>query len=169
MPDAAAVTRAVAEVSGVTSPVRPPTVGTMGSINDEEVRAFLEHGRRTGKLGYLARDGRPLVAPIWFVLEGDDIVFNTGRDTAKGAAIARDPRLTLCVDLEAPPYAFVQVQGTATTSEEPDDLLRTATRIAARYVGEERAEQFGRRNAVPGELVVRLRPTRVLANLDVAG
>ncbi|GDY29015.1 PPOX class F420-dependent oxidoreductase [Gandjariella thermophila] len=139
----------------------------MASISDPDVRAFLEHGSRTGKLGYTARDGRPLVTPIWFVVEGDEIVFNTGGNTAKGAAIARDPRLTLCVDLEEPPYGFVQVQGTAVTSEDPDELLRTATRIAARYVGEERAEEFGRRNGVPGELVVRLRPTRVLANLDV--
>ena len=82
-------------------------------------------------------------------------------------AIARDPRLVLCVDLEEPPFAYVQVQGTATTSEDPEDLLRTATALAARYMGAERAEEFGRRNAVPGELVVRLHPSKVLAELDI--
>lgn len=136
---------------------------------DERVRAFLGEGTRTGKVGFAAADGRPLVAPVWFVVEGDELVFNTGRRTAKGAAIARDPRLTLCVDLEAPPYAFVQVQGTATTSEDPAELLRTATMIAERYVGAERAAEFGSRNAVPGELVVRLRPTRVIAEFDMIG
>jgi PPOX class probable F420-dependent enzyme len=139
----------------------------MGSIRDEEVRAFLEHGTRTGMLGYTARDGRPLVAPVWFVLEDDELVFNTGRDTAKGRAIARDPRLVLCVDLPQPPYAFVQVQGRAIISEDPDELLRTATKIGGRYMGLERAEEFGRRNGVPGELVVRLRPTKVIAGLDM--
>jgi PPOX class probable F420-dependent enzyme len=144
----------------------------MSMISPEE-RAFLTHGTRTGKLGFVAADGRPLVAPIWFVLEGTDdapeLVFNTGKGTAKGRAVARDPRLVLCVDLERPPYGFVQVQGEATISEDPDELLRTATAIAARYMGADRAEEFGRRNGVPGELVVRLRPTKVVAELHMTG
>lgn len=134
-----------------------------------EIRTFLSHASRTGKLGWVAADGRPLVAPIWFVVEGDDLVFNTGRDTAKGRAIARDPRLVICVDSEEPPFGFVQVQGAATTSEEPAELLRSATVIAARYMGPDRAEEFGKRNGVPGELLVRLTPTKVIAQLDMTG
>jgi len=141
----------------------------VASLNDPEVRDFLAQGTRTGKLSYLAASGRPLVTPVWFIVEGDSIVFNTGRDTAKGRSLAADPRVSLCVDLEEMPYAFVQVQGEAELSEDPAELLRTATAIAARYVGDERAEQFGKRNAVPGELIVRLRPTKVLAVFDIAG
>ena len=141
----------------------------MSSITDPEVRAFLTEGTRTGKLGFLSPGGHPLVTPVWFVLEGDSMIFNTGKDTAKGRALATDPRATLCVDLERPPYAFVQVQSEAELSEDPAELVRTATLIAARYVGPERAEEFGRRNGVPGELVVRLRPVRVLANFDITG
>ena len=96
-------------------------------------------------------------------------MFNTGKDTAKGRALARDPRVSLCVDLEEPPYAFVQVQGEAELSEDPAELVRTATAIAARYMGADRAEEFGKRNAVPGELVVRLRPAKVLATFDITG
>ncbi len=139
----------------------------MYSLADPQVRAFLLEGTRTGMLSYLAADGRPLVAPVWFVLEDDRLVFNTGKDTAKGRALARDPRATICVDLAEPPYAFVQVQGVADLSEDPADLLATATAIAARYVGADRAADFGRRNAVPGELVVRLRPVKVIATFDV--
>lgn len=139
----------------------------MYSLADPRVRAFLTEGTRTGKLSYCAADGRPLVAPVWFLLEDDRLVFNTGKDTVKGRALARDPRTTICVDLEQPPYAFVQVQGIAELSEDPADLLATATAIGARYMGPERAAEFGRRNGVPGELVVRLRPTRVIASLDV--
>ena len=91
------------------------------------------------------------------------MLFNTGKETAKGRAIRRDPRLVLCVDLEEPPYAFVQVQGTATISEDPDELVRSATAIGGRYMGADRAEAFGRRNGVPGELLVRLQPTKVIA------
>jgi len=133
-----------------------------------EVIDFLSSGTRTGKLGYVASDGRPLVAPVWFVVDDGGLVFNTGRDTAKGRALARDPRVTLCVDDQQPPYAFVQVQGEVSTSEDPDELLDTATRIGGRYMGAERADEFGRRNSAPGELVVRIRPTKVIAAFDVA-
>ncbi|KRE25337.1 F420-dependent protein [Mycobacterium sp. Soil538] len=134
----------------------------------EDVIAFLSEGTRTAKLGYLASDGRPLVAPVWFVVDGGDLVFNTGRDTAKGRALARDPRVVICIDDERPPFSFVQVQGTATTSEDPDELVAVATRIGGRYMGADRAEEFGRRNGVPGELIVRVTPTKVIAAFNLA-
>jgi PPOX class probable F420-dependent enzyme len=141
----------------------------MTSISDPRVREFLAHGTRTGKLAFVTADGRPVINPVWFILEGDELVFNTGKASAKGRAILRDPRLALCVDLEEPPFGYVQVQGTATVSEDPGELLRTATAIAGRYMGADRAEDFGKRNGVPGELVVRLRPTKVLGGFDMTG
>jgi PPOX class probable F420-dependent enzyme len=141
----------------------------MYSVTDPEVRDFMLEGTRTGKLSYSGADGRPLVTPVWFVLDGGKLVFVTGKDSAKGQALARDPRAAVCVDLDRPPYAFVQVQGVAEFSEDPGDLLDTAMTIAARYVGPERAEEFGRRNGVPGQLVIRLRPSKVIATFDVTG
>jgi PPOX class probable F420-dependent enzyme len=131
-------------------------------------RDFLTTGTRTGKLGWVADDGRPLVAPVWFVVEGDDVLFTTGADTAKGRAIARDPRLVLTVDLEEPPYGFVQVQGVADVIEDLAEVRRIATACGGRYMGADRAEAFGARNGVPGEWGVRLRPTKVVVGLDVA-
>jgi PPOX class probable F420-dependent enzyme len=141
----------------------------VASITDPEVSAFLGEGTRTGKLSYTAADGRPLVAPVWFIVEDGCVVFNTGRESAKGRALARDPRTALCTDLQEPPFGFVQVQGEAELSEDPAELLRTATAIAARYMGAERAAEIGRRNAGPGELVVRLRPAKVLAAFNITG
>jgi PPOX class probable F420-dependent enzyme len=129
---------------------------------------FLTTGTRTGMLGYLAADGRPLVAPVWIIVDDGDVVFNTGRSTSKGRALARDPRVVITVDDPHPPYSFVQVQGEATLSDDPGQLLDTATRIAGRYMGADRAEEFGRRNAVPGELVVRVHPTKVNAGFGIA-
>jgi PPOX class probable F420-dependent enzyme len=141
----------------------------VASVTDPKISAFLGAGTRTGKLAYTSADGRPLVVPVWFIVEDGTLVFNTGKDTAKGRALARDPRATLCVDLEEPPYGFVQVQGTAELSEEPAELLRSAIAIGARYMGQDRAEELGKRNAVPGELVVRLRPTKVIAAFNMTG
>jgi PPOX class probable F420-dependent enzyme len=134
-----------------------------------EIRAFLTHGTRTAKVGFVAADGRPLVAPVWFVVEGDELWFNTGGSTAKGRAIARDPRLALCVDVDVPPYSYVQVQGVATVTEDPAELVASATLIGRRYMGADRAEEFGRRNGVPGELLVKVRPTKVVSDLNVTG
>ncbi|CAN5548139.1 PPOX class F420-dependent oxidoreductase [soil metagenome] len=139
----------------------------MTALTDDVIE-FLLAGTRTGMLGYLASDGRPLVAPVWFVVDNGELVLNTGKDTAKGRALARDPRVVLCVDDPHPPYSFVQVQGIATLSEEPGELLDIATRAGGRYMGADRAEEFGRRNGVPGELVVRISPTKVIKSFDTA-
>ncbi len=133
----------------------------------EKVVEFLSTGTRTGMLGYVAADGRPLVAPVWFVVDDGQLVFNTGRDTSKGRALARDSRVVICVDDPHPPYSFVQVQGVATVTEDPQEVLDIATRTGARYMGVDRADEFGRRNAVPGELVVRVRPTKVIAGFNI--
>ncbi|MET9201215.1 PPOX class F420-dependent oxidoreductase [Gordonia sp. NPDC003585] len=137
-------------------------------LHDPDVRTFLSDGTRTGHLAFTASDGRPLVAPVWFVLDGDRIAFNTGATTAKGRAVLRDPRVTLSVDLPAPPFAFVQVQGRAVASEDLGEVRRIATLCGARYMGDDRADEFGARNGVPGELAVWIEPTKVIANLDVS-
>ncbi|OCB33502.1 F420-dependent protein [Mycobacterium malmoense] len=134
----------------------------------DRVVEFLSAGTRTGMLGYVAADGRPLVAPVWFVVDDGHLAFNTGRDTSKGRALHRDPRVVICVDDPHPPYSFVQVQGVAAVSEDPAEVLDVATRAGARYMGPERAEEFGRRNSAPGELVVRVRPTKVNAGFDIS-
>jgi PPOX class probable F420-dependent enzyme len=157
------------DYAGKTALVTGSNSRAMTSITDPEINAFLTAGTRTGKLAYTSIEGRPLVTPVWFVVEDGCIVFNTFHKSAKAGALARDRRVTLCTDLEEPPYAFVQVQGEAELSEDPGELLRIATVIAARYMGPERAEEFGKRNGVPGELIVRLRPTKVLARFNLTG
>ena len=129
----------------------------------EEWRAFLSEGTRTAKLATTRKDGRPHVAPVWFVLDGDDVVFTTGTNSVKGKALRRDGQVSLCVDDERPPFAFVLIEGRAEVSEDLDEMLRWTTAIAARYMGEERAGEYGVRNAVEGELLVRVPPERVVA------
>ncbi|MFF0383497.1 PPOX class F420-dependent oxidoreductase [Streptomyces sp. NPDC004673] len=137
-------------------------------MTDEEWRAFVSDGTRTGKLATVRADGSPHIAPIWFLLDGDELVFNTGEETVKGRNLARDPRVALCVDDDRPPFSFVVLNGQARLSEDLDDIRRWATRIAARYMGEDRAEEFGARNGVPGELLVRVHIDHVVAVQDLA-
>jgi PPOX class probable F420-dependent enzyme len=124
---------------------------------------------RTAKLAVVRADGSPHVAPVWIDVDGETIVFMTSAESVKGKAILRDPRVSLCLDDERPPFSFVTIAGTCSTSTDPDELLHWATRIGGRYMGPDRAEEYGRRNAVPPEMVVRVQPTRVVAKVDVAG
>jgi PPOX class probable F420-dependent enzyme len=141
----------------------------MRVMNEEEWKAFLVAEPRTGMLATTRKDGRPHVAPIWYDLDDDGtIVFATGAETLKGRSIRRDPRVCFCVDDEHPPFSFVLVDGTVEVSEDLDEMLVWATRIGGRYMGPALAEAFGRRNAVAGELLVRLRPTHVVAQADLA-
>jgi PPOX class probable F420-dependent enzyme len=133
-----------------------------------ELHAFLDHGTRTGKLATTRANGAPHVAPIWFVRDGDDLIFNTGAGTVKGKALARDPRVALCVDDEQPPFSFVVIEGVVELDNDAGAKLAWATKIGGRYMGAENAEAFGRRNAVPDELLVRLRPTRIIAQADIS-
>jgi PPOX class probable F420-dependent enzyme len=137
-------------------------------MSREAWHAFVTVGTRTGKLAVVRKDGSPHVAPVWFVLDGDDFVFNTGATTIKGHALRRDGRAMICVDDDRPPYSYVTATGTVTVSDDLDEMLPWSTRIAARYMGADRAEEFGRRNAVAGELLVRLTPTHVIAEADLA-
>ncbi|MEU8522765.1 PPOX class F420-dependent oxidoreductase [Streptomyces sp. NBC_01216] len=141
----------------------------MAMMTEDQWRAFVSAGTRTGKLATVRADGGPHVVPVWFVLDGDDVVFTTGRNTVKGRSLARDGRVALCVDDERPPFAFVMLRGRAEISEDPEELRRWATRVGGRYMGEERAEEFGARNAVPGELLVRVRIEKVTAEGALAG
>jgi PPOX class probable F420-dependent enzyme len=137
----------------------------MASLFDPQVRDFLLEGTRTAHLATVRSDGRPHVAPIWFHLDGDDVVFNTGEKTVKGRNLAREGRASLSVDLPEPPFGFVIVEGEVTLVDDLAQVAHWATQIGGRYMGPERAEEFGARNGVPGELLVRLRPANVIAEL----
>jgi PPOX class probable F420-dependent enzyme len=141
---------------------------SVAKMTKEEAQAFLSEGTRTGKLATTRADGRPHVAPVWFVLDGDHIMFNTGVSSVKGKSLARDNRAMLSVDLEVFPYSFVLVEGTVTLSEEPDELRYWATRIAERYVPADQAQAYGERNGVPGEYIVRLTPAKIIGESGVA-
>ena len=137
-------------------------------MSRDERREFLLTGTRTAKVATVRRDGQPHVTPIWFVMDGDELVFTTGRSSVKGRALLRDGRICLCVDDERPPYAFVMIEGIVTLLDDLEQLRYWATRIGGRYMGDERAEEYGARNSVPGELVVRVRPTHVVSEAEVA-
>jgi PPOX class probable F420-dependent enzyme len=139
-------------------------------MSDAEVREFLTRApARPGVLGTTRADGRPHVAPVWYDVDGDGtIVFTTGETTVKGRNLRRTGRAALSVDDDAAPFSFVTVEGPVVISHDLAAVREWAARIGARYMGADRAEEYGDRNGVPGELLIRLTPEHVVSAADVA-
>jgi PPOX class probable F420-dependent enzyme len=141
----------------------------MQKMPPDECRRFLLERARTAKLATVRADGRPHVVPVWFDLDGDTLVFTTWHKSVKAVNLRRDPRACLCVDDDAPPFAFVQVEGKVAMSQDADDLKYWATRIAARYMGVAQAEAYGKRNSVEGEVLARVTAVKITGRKNVAG
>ena len=153
----------------------------MAEMSEKEIRRFLMQGTFTGKLATVKKDGSSHIVPIWFVLDGsnkngkgdrkdDDIIFTTNGSSVKAKNIKRDNRVSICVDDQTPPFSFVIVYGTAKIHHyKQNELFRFATRIARRYMGKDNAENYGRRNSAEGEVLVRIKAKRIVAEKDIAG
>lgn len=136
----------------------------------DEIFAFIQEAPRTGHLATVRADGRPHVATIWIAVdpEREEIVFNTGADTVKGRSLARTGYAALAVDDAAPPFSFVTLEGPVTIVTDLVEVRRWATVLGARYMGEQRAEEYGARNGVEGELLCRLAPVKMTGVRDIA-
>jgi PPOX class probable F420-dependent enzyme len=152
----------------------------MADMSKKEIKNFLMNGTFTGKLATVKKDGSSHIVPIWFVLDSfhksrdsrirDDIIFTTAAASVKAKNIRRDNRVSICVDDQIPPFSFVTVYGTAKIHHcKQSELFRLATKIARRYIGKENAELYGRRNSTEGEVLVRIKPIRIIAEKDIAG
>ena len=137
-------------------------------MSAEEARAFLAEGARTAHVATTRADGSPHVVPVWYLVDGDALVFPCARDSVKGRNLARDPRLAMAVDDDRFPYAFATVSGRAEIAERPDDFRAWTTRIASRYVGPDRAEHYGAQNFRLADLLVRVPLERVYGGAAVA-
>ena len=136
----------------------------------DELNHFLRYGTFTCKVATVRADGRPHIAPVWFVLDEDtkDIVFTTGHASLKAKNILRDHRVSISVDDQTPLYSFVIVEGIAEISAQPEELLKWATKIGERYMGRNNAEVYGKRNSGKGELLIRVKPSKIFGQKDIA-
>ena len=143
----------------------------MSTMTKDEIRNFLLQGTLTGKLGTINKDGTPHVVPIWYTVdEEDNIVFNTGGESVKAKNIRRDNRVRLCVDDQTPLFSFVLIDGIAQIERgQISEIYKWAKIIAARYMGDDKSEAYGKRNSGEGEILVKIKPVRIVGQKDTAG
>jgi PPOX class probable F420-dependent enzyme len=133
-------------------------------MTKDDIRNFLLQGTFTGKLRTISKNGTPHVVPIWYTLDEEDkIIFNTGKNSVKAKNIQRDNRVRLCVDDQVPLYSFIIIDGVAEIiSNEPKELFKWAKIIAPRYMGKDKAEEYGRRNSSEEELLIKISQPKLL-------
>jgi PPOX class probable F420-dependent enzyme len=148
----------------------------MTEMSKAEIGRFLMQGTFTGKLATVKKDGSSHVVPIWFVLDDGnsrrrvgDIIFTTYNTSVKANNIRRNNSISICIDDQIRPFSFVTIFGTAKIHPyKQKEVLKWATKIAERYMGKKNAEVYGRRNSGEGAVLVRINPTRIIAEKDIA-
>jgi PPOX class probable F420-dependent enzyme len=148
----------------------------MTEMSKAEVARFLMQGTLTGKLATVKKDGSPHVVPIWFVVENGkgrgktgNIILTTGETSIKANNIQHDDRVSICIDDQKPPFSFVTIHGTAKIYPyKQKEVLEWATKIAERYVGKKNAKTYGEVNSGEGAVLVRIKPTKVIAEKDIS-
>jgi PPOX class probable F420-dependent enzyme len=138
-------------------------------MSRERAVEFLTAAARTGSIATVAENGRPHVVPIWYIVEGDEVVFTTWHTSVKARNLASTGRAAMTIDDEDPPFSYLMVEGPVTISDDPAESRRVATLAGGKYMGADRAQEFGARNGVAGELVVRLRIEHLIGADEVAG
>ncbi|MGP4115166.1 PPOX class F420-dependent oxidoreductase [Streptomyces sp. 4N509B] len=122
---------------------------------------------RTAKAAVVRKDGSPHVVPVGTYLDGDEIVYTCQKESVKGRSLVRDGRIALLWDQDEPPISFVLVRGRATVSEDVEELRFWTAKIGGRYHGKAAEEKFSKRFTIPGGVVVRVKPEKIIAKYDL--
>lgn len=126
-------------------------------LTDRQVR-FIQKPR-IARLGTINHDGSPHIAPVWYRYEGGELRILTDRSSRKHRNIERDPRVTVCIDDETPPYHTVLITGRAIVVDAPGAEWRLA--LAVHYLGEERGRRYTEQNDGEGGIMLRISPEKV--------
>lgn len=79
-------------------------------MTPEERKTFLrEH--RLAVVGAVRKDAPPQLSPVFYVMDGDDLLISTTATRAKAKAIRRDPLVSVCVLGEQMPFPYLTVYG----------------------------------------------------------
>jgi len=101
-------------------------------------RDFL-YEARYAVLGTTNENGSAHLTVMWYVLEGDEIMFNTAAGRKKPENLALDPRASLIVP---DGYRFVRIDGTVRADDDQKAAQADIRKLALRYYqSEERVQR----------------------------
>jgi PPOX class probable F420-dependent enzyme len=100
------------------------------------------------------RDGTVLLSPVWHEWRDNGFNVVTGHPDGKAGHLRRDPRASIVVCDDGPPYRGLELRATARLSTLDDRSI--VRRIAARYLGPEAGERYA--DTAGDDLLIRLEP-----------
>jgi PPOX class probable F420-dependent enzyme len=121
----------------------------------DQLQAFLDRPL-VATLATLRKDGSVLLSPVWHEWRdgGFNIIVGTG--DVKARHLARDPRVSVAVYEDDPPYTGVEVRGVASFDE--GDAHALTERLAIRYMGAELGKEYAKARTDDDELWIRIEP-----------
>jgi PPOX class probable F420-dependent enzyme len=136
----------------------------------EEHRPFLE-SHKVCVVGYARKSGPPSLTPIYYYVDGDEIVFSTTKARGKGRAVARNPELTICVVDMNEPYPYLMMMGTATVDETNavNVMMKVGSVMTGRSVTEAVRPALEQRVKAEGRIGIRFTPTEFFKMQQMPG
>ena len=106
------------------------------TMTDDEVAAFIEEQRSATK-ATVGPTGVPHLVAMWYGVVDGQIWFETKGRSQKAVNLRRDPRITVLLEdgLTYDTLRGVSIEGTAVSSEDPDDLWKVGVSVWERYTG----------------------------------
>jgi PPOX class probable F420-dependent enzyme len=135
-------------------------------MDPEERRQFVRD-HRTCIFGYGRQEHGPAMTVVYYVMDGDDMLVSTMADRQKAKAVARNPKVSLCVLDEQWPPTYLQVYGDAVLDPDPDHgvdlMLKVVELMAGEPVPQERRAQVAEMSRAENRVVLRVTPYATFA------
>lgn len=119
---------------------------------------------RIGNLAYLRRDGSPVQVPIWYKYQEGDFLILTATNSPKAKALGRNPRASLTIQDETPPYRAVIMDGEVSIAAVPATgglITEMAMRYFGKFGGQEYEKMTAEESEKSGQSLLTFRPARV--------
>lgn len=129
-------------------------------MSTAERQRFLT-GLHLAVLVTIAEDGTPVPTPIWYLYRDGAFYFRTAADAIKTENVRRDPRVSICVQEERPPYKACIAYGTAELQDAGEELSRAMPRHYLGAIGAIGYQRTAQHNIESGpEITIVVRPDR---------
>lgn len=132
----------------------------MAEMTSEKLAEFLA-APRIAVLGTINADGTPALNPVWYSYEDSRFFVVIPTTSYYGKNVARDPRITICVQDEQQPYRAVVAKGTAVIEAEGTAIGPRLRALAIRYFGEKKGNAYADGNDASHDILVSLQPDKI--------
>ncbi len=132
-------------------------------MTTDEMHAFLDAGRDL-QVASINGDGTPHLVTMWYIREGDDLLFWTYGKSQKVVNVRRDPRVTVLVatgDVYEE-LRGVSINGTGTVVDDLEQVLDFGEHVYEKYWGpiDNDAVREGVRMMGSKRVVIRVSPVK---------